>query len=463
MKDSVQLEARILEGGRAFFSHLGRSRSSVFSLKGWVSKMMDWSMEREGFKLELFRFIDELPNLTSEEMVFDYIREHFLSSEDVPWLMRLGVRVAGGMGWFGRKIVNGAVHVGLKSVGGQFILGSEPDETVGRLRRLRERDGYAFTLDVLGEETASETDVDEYVGGYLGLLGSLKEALPCWESLGDGGDLDWGSDPKVNISVKPSALCVNAEEMDFEAAVAQMLSKIKPVYRQVVALGGYMCIDIETLRLREIIFELFRRLRSDEEFRGYRHLGLAMQVYFKDHDEKLDEILAWARGELLPISIRLVKGAYWDYEVALAEENGVAVPVYTIKAESDVAFERAAEKILRNSDICHLACASHNVRSVVALMEMARMLEVGEDRLEFQVLYGMAEPFRKALSKMTRRVRLYCPHGDLVRGMAYLVRRMIENSSNDSVLNLVFAEGAERDCILEDPCVTLEREIAMAK
>jgi RHH-type proline utilization regulon transcriptional repressor/proline dehydrogenase/delta 1-pyrroline-5-carboxylate dehydrogenase len=270
--------------------------------------------------------------------------------------------------------------------------------------------------------------------------------------------MDWGTDPKVNISVKPSALCANVEGMDFDEVVEHMLSKIKPVYRQVVDLNGFLCIDIETLRLREITFELYRRLRSDEEFRHYPHLGLAMQVYFKDHAEKLDEMLAWARSESLPISIRQIKGAYWDYEVALAEENNEPVPVYTIKAQSDIAFERAARKILQNSDICHLACASHNVRSVIALMETARMLDVGDDRLEFQVLYGMAEPFRKAILKMTPRVRLYCPHGDLLRGMAYLVRRLIENSSNESFLQMTLAKGADIDRLLENPSVTLERE-----
>lgn len=455
----MQLEERIAEQGAEFFAHLSRQRSSVFSLKSWIEKMMDWSMEREDFKLKLFRFIDALGTLTTEDMLYDYIEEHFLSAGDLPGFMRMGLKTAGAMGRPGRKLVHVAVHMGLKTVARQFIIGSQADETVARLRKMREKEGYAFTLDVLGEETISEKGVDQYVGGYLEILASLKKALPGWKALGDSGrDMDWGTDPKVNISVKPSALCAKAEEMDFEKIVELMLSKIKPVYRQVVELEGFLCIDIETLRLREITFELYRRLRSDEEFRHYPHLGLAMQVYFKDHEEKLDEMLAWARSESLPISIRLVKGAYRDYEVALAKENNKPVPVYTIKAQSDIAFEQAAKKILQNSDICHLACGSHNVRSVIALMETARMLSVGDDRLEFQVLYGMAQPFRKAILKMTPRVRLYCPHGELLRGMAYLVRRLIENSSNESFLQMTLAEGADIDRLMENPSVTLKRE-----
>jgi RHH-type proline utilization regulon transcriptional repressor/proline dehydrogenase/delta 1-pyrroline-5-carboxylate dehydrogenase len=222
-------------------------------------------------------------------------------------------------------------------------------------------------------------------------------------------------------------------------------------------LGGFLCIDAETFRLREITYELFRRLRSDDEFRHHPHLGIVLQVYFKDYNEKLDDLLTWSRANALPISIRLVKGAYWDCEVALAKENNQPIPVHTVKAQSDIAFERSARKILENSDTCHLACASHNVRSVVAVTEMAQTLNVRDDRLEFQILYGMAESFRKALGKMTSRVRLYCPYGQLLHGMAYLVRRLIENSSNESFLKMTLAENADIQRLLENPEITLER------
>jgi RHH-type proline utilization regulon transcriptional repressor/proline dehydrogenase/delta 1-pyrroline-5-carboxylate dehydrogenase len=457
--DQVIFEERIAEKGAKFFAQIGSEKSSIFSLRTWIEMMMTWSMEHEEFKFKLFGFVDTIPELTTEKMLYDYIQEHFLNAKEIPGLFRFGLRMAGWLGKPGRMIVNMGVHIGLKTVAKQFIIGSNADKTVARLKKLREKQGYAFTLDVLGEETKSEKDADDYVGGYLELLASLKKALPGWKALGDGGsDMDWDSDPKVNISVKPSALCPKVEQLGFDEIVEYMLAKIKPMYRQIVEIGGYLCIDIETLRLREITFELYRRLRSDEEFRHHRHLGLAMQVYFTDYDEKLDEMLAWARSESLPISIRLVKGAYWDYEAALAKKNNEPSRVYMIKAESDIAFERAGEKILRNSDICHLACASHNVRSVIALMEMAKMLGVEDDRLEIQVLFGMAEAFRKAVLDMTPRVRLYCPNGELLKGMAYLVRRLIENGSNESFLQMTLAEGADVDRLMENPIKTLERE-----
>jgi RHH-type proline utilization regulon transcriptional repressor/proline dehydrogenase/delta 1-pyrroline-5-carboxylate dehydrogenase len=236
-----------------------------------------------------------------------------------------------------------------------------------------------------------------------------------------------------------------------------MLSKLKRIYREAVRAGAFLCIDIERLKLREITFELYRRLRSDGEFRDYPHVGLAMQVYFKDADEQLEKMLAWAREESLPISIRLTKGAYWEHEVADAEENNVPAPVYTIKAETDIAFERAAGKILCNHDICRLACASHNIRSISAVKEQAVALNVGEDRYEFQVLYGMAASVRRAILEATGRVRLYCPHGELLSGMAYLVRRLLENTSNESFVHQTFDKTIDRNRLLEDPKITLAR------
>jgi RHH-type proline utilization regulon transcriptional repressor/proline dehydrogenase/delta 1-pyrroline-5-carboxylate dehydrogenase len=191
-------------------------------------------------------------------------------------------------------------------------------------------------------------------------------------------------------------------------------------------------------------------------------MGLVLQSYLRDTDRDLENLIDWARDEGLPFSIRLVKGAYWDYETVVAKQNGWNIPVYTVKAETDAAFERQAHRILENHDIMHLACGSHNVRSIAAVMEMAQALKVPEDRFEFQVLYGMAEPVRKGLLKVAKRVRLYCPYGELLPGMAYLVRRLLENTANESFLRQSFAESVDIEKLLEDPLETLKREQAKA-
>jgi RHH-type proline utilization regulon transcriptional repressor/proline dehydrogenase/delta 1-pyrroline-5-carboxylate dehydrogenase len=452
--DRDQLEARILGRGKELFAIAGGAKPSVFNKDWWTGKVMDWSMSHEDFKVQLFRFIDVLPYLTTEEMLHRHIREYFSEGENIPAVLRFGAKSAGIGGRLGMKVLGKTIRKNLESMARQFIIGNTIPKTVKNVKKLR-KEGFAFTLDILGEATVSEKEADLYVESYVRLLEGLEQAQSDWPALGQtDSNLDWGHAPRINISVKPSALYSQANPADFEGTVGHILDRLRPVYRKVVQLGGFLCIDTEMRTYKEIIFELYRRLRSDSEFRNYPHLGLAMQVYLKNSDRDIDRMLGWARQQSLPVSIRLVKGAYWDYEIVLARQSGWPIPVYTLKAETDTAFERSAEKILRNHDICHLACASHNVRSICSVLEMARALDVPDERYELQVLYGMAEPFRKALLKMTGRVRLYCPHGELLPGMAYLIRRLLENTSNESFLRQTFVEGRELEQLLQSPQVS---------
>jgi RHH-type proline utilization regulon transcriptional repressor/proline dehydrogenase/delta 1-pyrroline-5-carboxylate dehydrogenase len=262
----------------------------------------------------------------------------------------------------------------------------------------------------------------------------------------------------VNVSVKPSALFSQASPKDFEGSVVGIVNRLLPLARKVRELNGFLRIDMEQYAFKDITLECYRRLLSHEEFKDYPHIGIVLQAYLKDTEKDLNDLLAWSRAETLPISIRLVKGAYWDYETVIAKQNGWEIPVFSIKAESDAAYENLARTILENHDICHFACASHNIRTISAVMEMAAELSVPDHRHEYQVLYGMAEPVRKGLKNVAKRVRLYAPYGDLLPGMAYLVRRLLENTANESFLRQSFAEEAEVAQLLEDPETTLERE-----
>jgi RHH-type proline utilization regulon transcriptional repressor/proline dehydrogenase/delta 1-pyrroline-5-carboxylate dehydrogenase len=453
--DINQLEARILARGKEFFALFGEETPSIFNKNWWTGKVMDWSMGHEDFKVQLFRFIDVLPYLTTEKMLNDHIQEYFAQDQSVPAVLRFGAKNASIGGRLGMKMLGKTIRKNLENMALQFIIGNTIPETIKNLGRLR-RKGFAFTLDILGEATLSEKEADLYAGNYMRLLEGLEHAQPDWAALGTSNSaLDWDHCPKINVSIKPSALYSQINPADFEGSVGHILDRLKPVYRKVVELNGFMCIDTEMRKYKEITFELYRRLRSDPEFKDYRHLGLAMQVYLKNSDRDIDAMLDWARRERLPISIRLVKGAYWDYEIVIARQSGWAIPVYTVKAETDDAFERSAEKILRNHQLCHLACASHNVRSVCSVMELAFALNVPENRYEFQVLYGMAEPFRNALLKMASRVRLYCPQGELLPGMAYLIRRLMENTSNESFLRQTFVEERELEQLLIAPHLSI--------
>jgi len=448
---SEELEPRIQARGREFFAEIGNEAPSIFNKSRWVGKLIDWCMTHEVFKVQLFRFIDVMPYLTTSESLGRHIKEYFGQDEEIPAIIRWGLRGARLGGRLAMNVLGGLIRKNLEMMAHDFIVGASASATVARLGKLRKL-GFAFTLDLLGEATVGEAEAEAYEKAYLDVLSQLADAQRGWAPLGAGeAGLDWGCAPKVNLSVKASALFSQTDAVDFEGSVRGILARLKPIYRAVMGLGGFLCIDMESRRLKNITFELYRCLRSDPEFRGYPHLGMAVQAYLRETDEDLDQLLAWARSEGLPIAIRLVKGAYWDYETVVADQSGWPVPVYTAKAQTDASFERNAEKLLRNHDVCYVGIASHNVRSVSAALETARALGVPEDRYEFQLLYGMAEPFRKTLQKRTGRVRLYCPFGELLPGMAYLIRRLLENTSNESFLRQEYVEAAEIDRLLAAP------------
>ena len=132
--------------------------------------------------------------------------------------------------------------------------------------------------------------------------------------------------------------------------------------------------------------------------------------------------------------VRLVKGAYWDYETVIAAQNGWPVPVFTQKWQTDANFEKLTEFLLANVDWLVPAFGSHNIRSIAHAMAVAEQLKVPHRRFEFQMLYGMADPIKEAIQSLGHRVRIYTPYGQLLPGMAYLVRRLLENTSNESFL-----------------------------
>jgi RHH-type proline utilization regulon transcriptional repressor/proline dehydrogenase/delta 1-pyrroline-5-carboxylate dehydrogenase len=181
-------------------------------------------------------------------------------------------------------------------------------------------------------------------------------------------------------------------------------------------------------------------------------VGIAIQAYLTDTETDLHRLLDWAKHRRkTPVWIRLVKGAYWDYETVIAAQNHWPVPVFTRKWQSDANFEKLTEFLLANIDWLIPAFGSHNIRSIAHAMAVAEARKVPPRRYEFQMLYGMADPIKEAIQALGHRVRIYTPYGQLLPGMAYLVRRLLENSSNDSFLRQGFAEGLAEELLLHDP------------
>ena len=450
--ENSDFDKRIKALGREFFSLIRGETPSVFDKGWWTGKLLDWCMSNDSFKIQLFRFVDVLPYLTTTESLSRHLEEYFAGDdEDIPSVLKWGAKTAGVGGRVAGKILSHTIRANIESMAKQFIIGENTKEAINILKELR-KNNFGFTVDILGEASVSEKEAELYQQSYLDLLDSLKREETEWTSFGDAASsLDWGHAARVYISVKPSSLYSQTNPADFDGSVQAISNRFKPILFKAKEMAAFVRIDMEQYKYKDITLEVYRKLRSSAEFRDYSDFGLVLQSYLRDTDEDIDELLKWARNEGLPLSIRLVKGAYWDYETVIARQHGWKIPVYTIKAETDAAFERQARRILENHDICRFACGSHNIRSISAVLETAKTLEVPENRYEFQVLYGMAEPVRKALQKLVKKVRVYCPYGELLPGMAYLVRRLLENTANESFLRQSFADRLDIDKLLANP------------
>jgi RHH-type proline utilization regulon transcriptional repressor/proline dehydrogenase/delta 1-pyrroline-5-carboxylate dehydrogenase len=419
----------------------------ILSKKGAYARIMEWSMKDPAFKAQLFRFVDVLPSLGSSAEVVRHLREYLGDKAvELSPAMKTGLAAAS----FAPGIVAGAVKANVSSMASQFVAGATPADLVKRFRS-NAASGIATTIDLLGETVVSGSEADAFLARNMDVLATVGEAIrkeskPCFSDIGPKGPL-----PRLNLSVKVSALTPEVHQADPESSIAALKERLRPILRRAREIGAFINFDMESYGLKDLTLSLFRSILEEEEFREGPAAGIAMQAYLRDCEGDLRSLIAWARKVGRPIVVRLVKGAYWDFETTLAGQRGWPVPVWARKPESDANYEKLSVLLLENADITAPAFASHNVRSCAHAIAQAERLGVDARAYEFQALYGMADELKAALVSSGHRVREYCPVGDLLPGMAYLVRRLLENTSNEGFLRAKDAGGASRAVLLQNP------------
>src|SRR5262249_17050465 len=224
-----------------------------------------------------------------------------------------------------------------------------------------------------------------------------------------------------------------------------------PILRAARAHRAFVNFDMEQFAYKDVTLCIFREVLDEEEFRDWPDVGIAIQAYLRSCEDDLQELAHWAERRGTGVWVRLGKGAYWDYETIVAAPHGWPGPVVQHKAESDANFEKLTRFLMERHHLLRPALGSHNVRSIAYGMATAEALGVSPRRYEIQMLYGMAEPIKDVLVTMGRRVRVYTPYGQLLPGMAYLVRRLLEDASNESFLRASFKENVPEEQLLMNP------------
>lgn len=331
-----------------------------------------------------------------------------------------------------------------------FIAGSNVAQAAATIRRMRDQQ-LAFTIDVLGEAALSDRESRYYQDVYQNLIIELPRLVDSWPlaplaDLADGRPI-----PRVNVSVKLSALYSQFDPIDPEGSKRQAKAALRPLLRGAMERGVHLHIDMEHYAFKELTLAICREIFMEDEFRDYPHFGIVLQAYLKECERDAAELIAWARRRGVPIWVRLVKGAYWDTETVLHDQAHWPWPVWEQKWQSDACYERVTRMLLENHQHVYTAFGSHNIRSLAHAMAWQRTLDIPRARFELQMLYGMGDPIKRAAVDMGERVRVYTPYGELLPGMAYLIRRLLENTANESFLRHSGEAGASPAELLTDP------------
>ena len=443
------LEALIHAKGLDLLNRARNNTKGMLSAAFWSDKLMEWSMKDEAFKVQLFRFVDAFPMLRTPDAVHEHLVD-YLTQPGVkpPPGLDLGLK-AGGLA---KGLMTKTVSNQITGMASKFIAGTDAATALPKLRKMWE-EGLAFSVDLLGEACVSDEEAAAYQQKYLDLINNLPSQVASWPANARLESDHLGAIPRVNVSIKISSLHARTDPIDTESSIRGLMKGLRPILQAAQQRGVLINFDMEQFALKDLTLELFMRCCEEIPF----HAGLAMQAYLKSGDDDARRVVEWSKRTGRVVTVRLVKGAYWDYETIHAEQQGWPCPVWPKKALTDACFERMQRIFLESTPKrageggVKLALGSHNARSIAAALATAERLGLPPSAVELQMLHGMADQLKGAAAELGLRVREYVPVGEMIPGMAYLVRRLLENTSNESWLKAGFMDNADASKLLASP------------
>jgi RHH-type proline utilization regulon transcriptional repressor/proline dehydrogenase/delta 1-pyrroline-5-carboxylate dehydrogenase len=448
-RPSSDIERRAMEIGKELLATARGHRGSIFSTRFWSDQLMNWSMKDPAFKVQLFRFIDVFPMLGTPELVHDYLLDYLTQpGVTLPPGMDLGLK-AGGLA---KGMMTKTISKSITTMAGNFIAGEDATTALPTLKKLW-TDGVAFSVDLLGEACLSIEEAEAYQKRYLDLIETLPSQVAEWPSNPILENDYLGPIPRTNVSIKISSLCARTDPIDFEGSLNALTEALRPILKAAAKNNVLINFDMEQFAFKDLTLSLFERCCEEVDFPA----GLAMQSYLKSGVEDAERIISWAKRSGRQVTVRLIKGAYWDYEVINAERMDWPVPVWPTKRETDASFERMAEKFVSSMPRqageggVKLATGSHNIRSISFILALLEKHGLPESAYETQKLSGMGDQLRAALAQRGMRIREYVPVGQMIPGMAYYVRRLLENTSNQSWLRASFSDDVSDEVLLASP------------
>ncbi|NNG03964.1 MAG: bifunctional proline dehydrogenase/L-glutamate gamma-semialdehyde dehydrogenase, partial [Inquilinus sp.] len=318
----------------------------------------------------------------------------------------------------GEPVIRAAVKRAMKELGSQFVLGETIESAIARGEQ-QEKSGFTYSYDMLGEAALTAKDAQKYFAAYGDSIAALAGRCNSDDSHDNPG-----------ISIKLSALHPRYEVSQKERVMAELVDRAKALSLMAMKANMGLTFDAEEADRLDLSLDVIEAVVRDSELAGWDGFGVVVQAYDKRAPHVIDWLHALARHLDRRITVRLVKGAYWDTEIKRAQVDGIAdFPVFTRKAATDVSYICCAAKLLSMTDRVYPQFATHNAHTVSAVLK----LSADGQPFEFQRLHGMGEALYNAVrSRENSRCRIYAPVGAHRDLLAYLVRRLLENGANSS-------------------------------
>jgi len=337
----------------------------------------------------------------------------------------------------GEPVIRTAVQRAIREMGHQFVLGRSIEEALSRGRK-REKQGYTFSYDMLGEAALTADDARKYFDAYSSAIDDLSAHCASRDVRDNPG-----------ISVKLSALHPRYEAQQRDRVLHELVATTRDLARQAKQAGMGFNIDAEEADRLDLSLDVIQAVLRDPDLAGWDGFGVVVQAYGKRAALVIDWLYALATELDRKIMVRLVKGAYWDTEIKHAQVGGLTnFPVFTHKAHTDISYILCAKRLLGAGNRIYAQFATHNAHTVAAVLEMA----TDKRNFEFQRLQGMGESLHaKVLATQGTRCRIYAPVGTHRDLLAYLVRRLLENGANSSFVNQVVDGAVPPEVVAADP------------
>ncbi len=415
--------------------------------RGGLNSLLDWAMSNPHLRLQLFSFIDTLPAFkTNKSEIARHLQEYLAVKEvELPTALK-GLLSFANPDSISGKFAATTVSTSVETLAKKYISGENIKEVIKTVKDLR-KNNLTFSIDLLGEAVITEEEAQSYLNRYLELITQLSNEAKNWPNIPQIDLADGESLPKVQVSVKLTAFYSQFDPLDEEGSEAKVSDRIRILLRHAQEHNAAIHFDMEQYSYKHITLKILKKILTEDEFKQRTDIGVTLQAYLRDSKQDLLDLITWAKQRGNPITVRLVKGAYWDQETIKAVQKDWPQPVYNDKVATDANYETMTQLLLENHQYLYGAIASHNARSQGKAIAIAETLKIPARNFEMQVLYGMGDKLAQALSKKGYRVRVYCPYGDLIPGMAYLIRRLLENTANSSFLRQNSEESSIDDLI----------------